>query len=90
MALRFFVNGATADYQTILNITSVMGPARLVAYKVAPGSSPPRADVIEVVLWSGDVIDGALDDPSVTKPLVSTVLSDFPAAMQGHIAGIAV
>ncbi len=87
---RFLINGASADYQTILDIVAVFGPARAVFYRVKAGSSPAAADTVSVVLWSGDVIDATLDDAGATRPLVTTLLTDFPSALVGHIAGIAV
>ncbi len=87
---RFLINGAAGDYQTVLDIVAVFGPARAVFYRVKAGSSPAAADVVTAVLWSGDVIDVTLDDASATRPLVTALLTDLPMAVVGHIAGIAV
>ncbi len=89
-AHRFFVNGPTGKYQAILDLVGLLGPARLVFYRVKSGSSPATADVVTILLWSGDVVEGVLDDTSAVRPLVSTLLSDFPIAIEGHVAGIAI
>ncbi len=87
---RFLTNGPSADYQTVLDIVAEFGPARIVFYRIKAGSSPATADIVTLVLWSGDVIEATLDDPSATRPTVTALLTDFPMAAVGYLSGIAI
>lgn len=74
----------------MLDIVATFGPPRAAFYRIKSGSSPATADVLIMVLWSGDSVEAFMDDPAATRPLVTTLLSDFPVATVGYVAGIAV
>lgn len=89
-AHRFIINGLAASYQTVLAVVSTMGPARGVYYTIKSASSPPEAEIIIIILWSGDVIEANLQEQTAVRPHVSTLLSDFPMAVVGYVSGIVV